>query len=350
MRRAPRLTILADDLTGAADCGLQAAARGLVTVVALDTAEVAADVVARDLDTRGGDAARAYEATRAAAAAAAGEVYLKVDSTLRGHLGAAIDGALDAGVGERAVVAPAFPAQGRTIVDGRLHLDGEAGADLVALLRAQSRHPARVVLVRDAQSDDGLRRVVEEFDGERVIWVGSAGLAAALAEKLAPGPAPARPERAVTEGPIVTVVGSRAAPIPAQVRALLARPGVVAVGPEALPAALRSGADPVLRAGDDGEATPAVATALAQAVARAARATALAGLILTGGETARRVCEALGIAAIAIDGAVEPGVALGRVVGRETPIVTKAGGFGDERSLVRAHEALSRRRWSHWHA
>jgi uncharacterized protein YgbK (DUF1537 family) len=339
--RTPRLTILADDLTGAADCGLQAAARGLVTVVALDAAEVTADVVARDLDTRGGDADRAYEATRAAAAAASGAVYLKVDSTLRGHLGAAIDAALDAGAGERAVVAPAFPAQGRTVVDGRLHLDGEASADLVALLRAQSRHPARVVLARDAQSDDDLRRVVEEFGGERVVWVGSAGLAAALAEKLAPEPTPARrPAPPPAGGPIVIVVGSRAAPIPAQARALLARPGVVPVDPAALPEALRTGADAVLRARGDATTTPAVAAALARAVAEAARETDLGGLILTGGETARRVCEALDIAAIALDGAVEPGVALGRAVGRDTPIVTKAGGFGDASTLVRAYDAL----------
>jgi hypothetical protein len=46
-------------------------------------------------------------------------LYVKLDSRLRGHLRAAIDGALEGADAEIAPVAPAFPAQRRTAVVGR---------------------------------------------------------------------------------------------------------------------------------------------------------------------------------------------------------------------------------------
>jgi D-threonate/D-erythronate kinase len=342
------LTILADDLTGAADCGLQAARRGLRTVVALTGAAHDTDVVARDLDTRRGDAGGAYAAT-CAAIPRHGALYLKIDSTLRGHVGAAIDAALDAGAGDVAVVAPAFPAQGRTVIGGRLRVDGREVADLQGLLRAQSRHAARpgAVVAADAASEDDLRRVVAEHrgGGARVVWVGSAGLAAALAEALAAGGAPG--ELPTADGPVITVVGTAAAGAAAQLEALLARPGVEAVGDSApaLRRALRAGADPVVHAArPDGDLRPALARALAAAVAEGCAGDPPAGLVLTGGETARAVCEALGIEAVELAGEVEPGVPAGRAVGHPAAVVTKAGAFGDPRSLVRAHAALTARR------
>lgn len=50
----PRMLILADDLTGAADCGVACAAAGLETVVALNRLARSADaeVLSVDADTR----------------------------------------------------------------------------------------------------------------------------------------------------------------------------------------------------------------------------------------------------------------------------------------------------------
>src|SRR5205814_4669044 len=62
-------------------------------------------------------------------------VYKKIDSMLRGHPRAELL-ALMAALGEsRGVVAPAFPAEGRTTRDGRQYIAGasEAIADLGAL-------------------------------------------------------------------------------------------------------------------------------------------------------------------------------------------------------------------------
>ena len=147
-------------------------------------------------------------ATRAAARGAPELLYVKLDSLLRGHLGAAIDGALDASGAELALVAPAFPAQGRTTAGGVQHAGGEPVADLVARLREQSARPVEAIgrdvgrlertglLVCDAEDDADLARIVAagRAAGRPLVWAGSAGLAAALFDGLrGHGPSPPAP-------------------------------------------------------------------------------------------------------------------------------------------------------------
>ncbi len=60
-----------------------------------------------------------------------------------------------------------------------------------------------------------------------------------------------------------------------------------------------------------------------------------AALVLTGGDTARAVLDGLGIEQLEVQGELEPGVCLSRSGPGGPVIVTKAGGFGDSRSLVR---------------
>ena len=67
------------------------------------------------------------------------------------------------------------------------------------------------------------------------------------------------------------------------------------------------------------------------------------GLVATGGETARVVLQAAGIAGIRLGGEVEPGVPWGTTVGDTViSVVTKAGAFGDSGTLARARHALKR--------
>ena len=381
--------MLADDLTGAADCGVQAVRCGLSAAVALDRRPErwpAAAVVAVDLDTRSGDAPNARVVTEAAAAAAgATPVYVKLDSTLRGHVGAAVDAALAGTGAAAAVVAPAFPGQGRTTAGGRQRLRGEEVADLLGRLRAQSAHPvahvgldglgagglatalsgtgARVVAC-DAVTDEDLRRVVAQAveSAVTVVWAGSAGLAAALAERLGAG-APAHPPAACgPPGPVLAVVGSVAAGAGAQLAALLERPGTVAieVDPEALvaarsgvareaggaiAAALGRGGDPVLHLRQaaprlDPTLAPRISAGLARAAALGIAARPPAGLLLTGGATARAVCDRAGIDAFTLSGEVEPGVPLGCRPDAPYRLVTKAGAFGGPDTLAAAFDRL----------
>src|SRR5919199_4028111 len=121
-----RIGVVADDLTGAADAGVQLARAGYRTAVAfhgaaLAEAEADLDALVLDTDSRAfaADATRARVADAARAVAAAPIVLTKIDSTLRGHVGAEVAAALAATGRRRAIVAPAFPAAGGTTAGRR---------------------------------------------------------------------------------------------------------------------------------------------------------------------------------------------------------------------------------------
>jgi len=124
--------VIADDLTGAGDAGVQFAAAGMRTRTLrgdwMPAHLAGAEVVVVDTASRGLTAAEAYRRVRAAAErlqeAAVQLVYKKVDSTLRGPLGAEIDAVMDVCRPTMALVCPAYPAQGRTLVDGVLLVGG----------------------------------------------------------------------------------------------------------------------------------------------------------------------------------------------------------------------------------
>ncbi|MCL9826320.1 four-carbon acid sugar kinase family protein [Ralstonia solanacearum] len=125
----PKLLILADDLSGAADCAVAGVRAGLRSAVMLraDGAPPAADVLALDTDTRRAgapDAAARQLAAWQALARPATRLYKKIDSTLRGNVAAEVAALVP--VAGLAVVAPAFPAAGRTTRNARQWLHGVA--------------------------------------------------------------------------------------------------------------------------------------------------------------------------------------------------------------------------------
>jgi uncharacterized protein YgbK (DUF1537 family) len=83
----------------------------------------------------------------------------------------------------------------------------------------------------------------------------------------------------------------------------------------------------------------ALADDLGRRAAEAARGQGAVGLILTGGDIAAATCRHLGITGADIVDEVEDGLPVLRA-GRWL-LVTKAGGFGDEHSLVRAYAKLA---------
>ena len=96
------VTIIADDLSGATDSAVACAERGLDTVVALVDASDngRAEAIAFDADTRrrSTDAAATETArlVRSHANMNGGILFKKIDSTLRGHIGAEIAALLSA--------------------------------------------------------------------------------------------------------------------------------------------------------------------------------------------------------------------------------------------------------------
>jgi D-threonate/D-erythronate kinase len=389
--------IIADDLTGAADTGVQFARAGYRTAVAFRDAPVPPaedlDAVALDTDSRampaGFAAKRALEAGRAVRDAHI--VYKKLDSTLRGPIAAELVAALEATGRTRAVVAPAFPSAGRTTVDGVQLVRGvpvhetEAKNDprtpvheghLPTLLAAsfapvlslgvedladpatilQMLEDARCV-VADAVREEDLETLVRAVpDPSEVLWAGSAGLALALG-RVHPGPHVAeRPSAPALARKVLVVVGSLSGVSRDQLRTLSEEYGC-----ETVPVAGHSGVS--------GEVLDALRTALSRSACAAVRSTeernpSSAGsfvetlaevvaalseeglfdaLVLTGGETAVGVARRLGAAGIRLEGEVEPGVPVGSLIGpKPYRVVTKAGAFGEPGTLVRAVETLSK--------
>lgn len=127
------LAMIADDLTGAMDAGVQVIRQGLRATVCLDgehSGELVGqtDLVIIDTESRNASSHDASAAVRMAAiqarAAGARIIYKKIDSTLRGNVGAEIDALLSVGVVEAVVLAPALPGSGRTTTGGLHHVNG----------------------------------------------------------------------------------------------------------------------------------------------------------------------------------------------------------------------------------
>lgn len=405
--------IIADDLTGACDTALQFRIAGYPALVGLRGAQVAPEpgaVLAVDTDSRDCAPHDAYARTRAAVEQQSGRalrLYKKVDSTLRGNVGAELEALLDTSGVPIVLLAPAFPASGRVVRDGCLYVRGQPlhqssfapslprpSSAVAELVGASTRQPItaalsvedlrgapaalerrllglaaaqRGVIVCDAEDERDLETLAGVL-ARHPDWpaAGSAGLAAALARQFRPAtPTPATLPRA--SGPILTLAGSRNPATLAQLEALhstQAVPVLAVAGrlllSEAyvneiervsalLAAHLRAGHDVIVtpdphepdRSGEAGIAQT-IAERLGAIVARAAGQ--LGGLVLTGGSTAAALLPHLGIGALSLAAQVEPGVPA--MVAQDglagLPIITKAGGFGDRETLVRARAFLRR--------
>jgi D-threonate/D-erythronate kinase len=182
------------------------------------------------------------------------------------------------------------------------------------------------VLVADAADDLDLDRTVAagRAAGGRPLWVGSAGLAQALAVEISETGALPRSDRPLPPrdrpGPILVCIGSVHPATRAQEARLVSR----------------SRARVLRLASDTWSATRGMLQTLS--------GESIAGLVLTGGDTATTVCAALGVEAIDLGGEVASGVPWGVVSGGRvdgSPIVLKSGAFGGESTLVDAVDFLS---------
>ncbi len=402
------LLIIADDLSGAADCGIACTKAGLDTIVLLDEAAGAgnAHAVSIDADTRGKPAAAAAAETAriVRAHAAPGQIlFKKLDSTLRGNVGAELAAVL---LTRRAmhgnlvaIMAPAFPATGRTTARGHQLLHGvplehtdiwrreaiEGIAYIPAMLDAWGLHTTVIrlevvrdeiqlraalaeaaarcdVIVCDASCDADLRAIATASMplGRNTIWIGSAG----LAHHLPQAAGLQRQHRALplppVKGSILFTVGSVSAISREQVRRLAAPDiEVVTVPPAllragagnaswaraqaALAVALATGHDTVVLLGTAADVDLSeglqLCHALGQLVAPFVRN--VGALVATGGETAHAVLQACGVTGLRLIGELEAGIPMSITTdGHGLPVITKAGAFGQPDTLLRCRAAL----------
>jgi uncharacterized protein YgbK (DUF1537 family) len=405
------VAIIADDVTGAADTAAKFAGTDRSVAVALSGQAVSGEATSAFAVTTDSRACppdvareRVLAAARAVVSAGAGLVYKKVDSNLRGNIGAELAALRESRLGPM-VLAPAFPARGRTTVCGIALVEGvpvaetEMGRDpeapvrqskIVELLAAQQddlrvrhAHPDHLrdargsldrllaecdVLVFDAETDGDLEVIAAAaLNGSPPpVLAGSAGLAGAVA-KLLLGPA-ARPSwSAGRSGPVLAVLASSSERLVRQVAAVRDDATVIALpcakltwDDDLVPelneaiaqavAELGAGRDAVVYAAgplpDVPNAVALVVEHLAHLAYVVVRRAGPKGMLVGGGATAQAVLATLDVRAINVDDEPLPGMSAGVAVGGELdgrPVVLKPGAAGGESAVAELVHYLGRR-------
>jgi uncharacterized protein YgbK (DUF1537 family) len=380
--------IVADDLTGAADSVAPFARRGLRAGLGYAIGEGMTygigdeNALALDTETRSIPVARqttivrlTRAATRGLKRGQAGLFYKKMDSTLRGHLRLELDAMRQELPDRLALICPAFPANGRTVEQGLLHIYGvpwtetdfaptrtfdtarptvraafdahheETAAELplnvlrqgvdateAALQRMKAEGVRSIFCDAVTQTDlDVLAQVVLR-QPDRYLPVGSAGLASAIATHLSLSPSDgggwpeAKPPDALFRtGAVLVVVGSLHTASRKQAAFLAQKAGIepIIVQPGALGQArvnaliasrFQSGQRIVLLTTTETPSEhPISLLSVWKSVFWAYRALPQFGLIATGGATAMQILSGLGQvnAGLRITGEIEPGVVCG---------------------------------------
>ena len=378
--KAGKLGVIADDLTGSLDTGVQFGKWGLTSLVLLaGDPSPDVDCVVINTDSRAGSAEAARAAVKRAARVLRGRfVYKKIDSTLRGHIGVEVLAAMQELHAEKALLAPAYPANGRITEGGCVWIDGlplhetefardprnaigeshipallqrtvseraaTIGIEVVnrgpeALGDAVSRYCEGLVVV-DAVEPRHLAVIARAVAaaGGRWLPVGSAGLAEELPAALGlmrsePSPPRRREERA----PVLVVAGSRNQVTVAQVRRVSAVLALPTFEPdlhrllsedgqedemdriaEAAVRQLVGGRGVVLTTCftlEQQGASVDIALAMGRITGRVMREHPVGGLFLTGGDIALQVCRELTAHALRPITDVLPGVPVSVLLG-----------------------------------
>ncbi len=398
--------IIADDLTGATDTGIQFEKRGIPTTVLVGPPEW--PMHHHEADT----ALSVNASTRELGPREAGQhtqrvcqqlgiqdsdlVFKKVDSLMRGNPPEELEAVMRASGRRIALVAPSFPAMGRTVEDGMLKLPDGTQKDLLTLftcrsgvsirhvplsaLRAMgkglaaslSQEPGPVICLFDAVTEQDLSLVAEIGHALEAapVYCGSAALAAAI--PISPSAQPKSPRPKAQR--ILVITGSRKQETARQVQQLEEIHGLHTVridpdrlleGPdtgeihkaaEALTVLLRSESGAILTFdslfcsqtgfGDDRLTVRQFGRQLADKLGQVLELLDPAlynGLILVGGDTAVAVCHSLQATRIRLLEEVQCGTPAGLMDDGPSmglPIVTKSGAFGDENTLMRAWNYL----------
>lgn len=416
-----RCLLIADDLTGGADAGAQFAKKGLRTLMLSMKTDVFPDlskfdqqeVLVVNTDSRGLPPQKAFglisNLLKTYRETLFPIIYKKIDSTLRGNIGYEIDAILEKTNGSLCFVAPSYPEQNRTLVGGIL-IVGEKPLALTEVARntsspVQESHAYKILqnqsrnsvgwidLTHVASTSERLKREVSGMrrKGRRIIifdavsrqdlaniaevgfslkkkpfFVGSAGLAEEVAQKLAPSRmAPIQKTKSFKN--ILIVSGTASSITHQQLQQVERRPvpsfqldRFLILGEDSnkqdekeelskkIANALSQGVT-ILRApsemltSEDSPGPPIylritktlASVALLALQASKIKPTELA-LILTGGETAQHVINGLGTKGIEIEGELLEGIVRGHLIGGYwdgLTVITKAGAFGKEDAL-----------------
>jgi D-threonate/D-erythronate kinase len=377
--------IIADDLTGACDAAAPFAAEGISTWVTWElerplctTAQVIGVCTHSRACTREIAIKKARIGTKLVKSFRPSRVFMKIDSTLKGHWPEEIPAILDELQLSCAVVAPAFPSMGRKIVNARLHVDGvtdyqplnisrllsdKCSLPVAAITRDDLRRGTAHVLEFlqrgthrifhcDSENDrdlDTISEILEQL-GNAVLPVGSRGLAASMARRsslearsLTCAPtatenlSPATPALSGVSWPVVVFAGSNNPITEAQIAAsahieLADMFDLNIANLQAVRDCLHCKRHIIVRVQMAEVSRRRVVDLLG--ICQTER---ISGLILTGGDTAHLICTNSGADGLWIEGEFMPGFSLARFDGgilNGISVATKAGGFGTPNTLI----------------
>jgi uncharacterized protein YgbK (DUF1537 family) len=355
--------IFADDLTGACDAAVPFATTMDVHAATNPERIPRAEVISVDLETR-----KAASTVVRTAIETASHIFRakkprllikKIDSVFRGNTFEEIAICLELLPNEIAIVAPAFPALGRTVRGGHLlveDLSGAATVDIAAGLQrygvecrlldisthttagslrrcivAQKKAGTKLLLC-DASTQADLNLLAQTNFGPDILWIGSGGLAHALAKACRTQDDDDSRVQPHVAGPVIFCIGSDHPVTRRQLQYLRKMSEVVelrpGVNPRAMTCAFRSDISFVLAA----DRNRNIAADWLQTIVKRAGT-----LVLSGGDTATMVCQLLKVESIELCSELLPGIPCGWIRGGPTDgvvVVTKSGGFGSEPDLL----------------
>jgi len=240
MRAVKMIVVVADDMSGAAEIAGIGWRFGLVAQIQMRFApDHGVDLVVVNTSTRGAteDVARGIVGTLAHKVNDTDVLwcYKKVDSVLRGHVCAELDVLMRALQKPRAILAPANPSKGRTIVDGRycidhrpLHetsfandpeypassclvtdlLDVSRGCPVLVLRHSAYQGHEKGIIVAEAESQEDLSHWAARIDGSTLAAGGSDFFSAVLEQRTGPKRVRSASEVVRPAGPKLFVCGS----------------------------------------------------------------------------------------------------------------------------------------------
>lgn len=389
-----KFLIIADDFTGASDTGVQFRKRGLDIEIVFDSNLIKSnESVVLDTESRGLNSFEAYnrvkETIKKLNEYSFDCIYKKIDSTLRGNIGLEIKAIDEIYKPDLIVFAPAYPENNRTTINGIHMLNGipisqtEISQDpkkpvkidnIKSLLKNEMNEEVThiflnelregnikynsKVLTFDSITNEDLVAIVENIIklNKKVLWVGSAGLADALLKVI------------FTSPPVLTVVGSVSNVSREQVNYLVSK-GIYAINCnivsllenedithiiEKAIKLIKEGKDIVLGSAltidDFNEAIKVGAlkgmkkedvsifaqNILGKITREIIDRVKIAGLFVTGGDTAIEVIKNLNAGGVKIEREILPGIPLLTIKGGKhegLKLVTKAGAFGNEDAI-----------------
>ncbi|UQZ73821.1 Hrp-dependent type III effector protein [Niallia circulans] len=422
-----KMGIIADDLTGANDSGVQLAIKKLSTSVVFDytnsSKEMASDVLIVDTDSRARAKEDAYKAVVEAATFLKRNgykhIYKKVDSTLRGNLEAELAALESVYNPDMVVIAPAYPKMRRQTINGHHFVDGKIITETefsndpktpvqesflpkllnsknnrkITLLNKEVWHKSKEEInnliqsalvegnkwfVCDAAAEEDLINIAKLFSEQNksIIWAGSAGLIEYLPEMLHLIPSSVNEQEDMEIQTTLIVSGSLSHVTKKQLFKV-----------DRLQDSYFMQVDPVdlingsyrldefmeivqqnkeqhhfvlyVEADDDNrkraieagkmlglskhDVSAAISNGLGTISTHIVKNVPfIKGLVLTGGDTAKAVCRELGVTEMDLYMEIEPGLPFGKIRTETNSYwaVTKAGGFGQEDSLIKALEFL----------